>query len=93
MRLDEAFDRGISAFSIDCQTHKHGSFTFLVGLVPPNVKQQSECCPFHKYTELRVTKLISQVYHIKKKTAANKCKPIYYEQFGVLFSKLKKYTE
>lgn len=93
MRLDEALDRGVSAFSVDCQTHKHGSFAFFVGLVPPNVKQQSECCPFHKYTELRVTKLVSQVSHVKRKTAANRCKPICYEQFGVLFRPGKKYTE
>ena len=50
-RLDEAFDRGVSAFSVDCQTHRRGSFASLVGLVPPNVKQPSECCLFHKYTE------------------------------------------
>ena len=56
VRFDKALDRGISAFSVDCQTHKYGSFTFLVILAPPNLKQQSECCPFHKYTELRVTK-------------------------------------
>lgn len=50
MRFDEAFDRGVSAFSVDCQTHKQGSRTSLVGLVPLNVKQHSEY-PFHKYTE------------------------------------------
>ena len=79
VRLDEAFDRGVSAFSIDCQTHKHGRFTFLVGLVPPNVKQQAESCPFHKYTELRVTKLVSQVSYVKRWIAANRCKSICYE--------------
>lgn len=35
---------------IDCQEYKCGGASF-VGLVPPNVKQQFECCPFHTYSE------------------------------------------
>ena len=61
MRFDEAFDRGISAFSVDCQMHKHGSFTFFVDLVPPNVKQQSEC-PCHKCTEQATDNLLFDAF-------------------------------